>query len=41
MNAVKPVSKLANEHFRFYIGSGTFDLLKITERVIKIEQGVP
>ena len=37
-NAVKPVSNPANEHFGMYLSSDTFDRLKITSKVLKIEQ---
>ena len=40
-NVVNLVSKLAKELFRPYLGSGNFDRLKITTKVLNIEQQVP
>ena len=40
-NAVNPVLKPVNERFCLYLGSGTFDRLKITSKVLKIEQQKP
>ena len=40
-NAVKPVWKQANERLRPYVGTGTFDWLKITSKVQKMEQQMP
>ena len=36
-NAVKPVSKPENEHFCPYLTKGTFNRLKITSKVLKLE----
>ena len=40
-NAVKPILKLANECFRQYLGNITLNRLKITSKVLKIEQRMP
>ena len=37
-NAVKLVSKQANERFRSYIGNGTSNRLKISSKVLNMEQ---
>ena len=37
-NAVKPISKPANERFHSYLNNGTIDWLKVTSNVLKIEQ---
>ena len=35
--AVEPVSKPVNERFRLYLGKDTFNQLKISFKVLKIE----
>ena len=40
-NAIKPLSKLANERFRLYLGNGIFDRHKITSNMQKMEQLMP
>ena len=37
-NAVKHVSKLANDRFRMFLRRGTFERLKITSKELKIEE---
>ena len=40
VNALKPVSKLANGQFNPYLSNGTSDRLIITSKVLKIKQRI-
>ena len=40
-NVVKVVSKPANESFRTYLGNYYYNLLKISSKVVKMEQRMP
>ena len=41
VNAIKPISKTANERFCLYLDNDTSHRLKTTSRVLKIEQRIP